>query len=122
MTRNRLLPEDFGPLKGVRIISAGNFIAEPFAAHLAAEMGAEAIHVEQPGIGDAKLAQLRQQAARARRRCAGWDQLDPRTAQHVLGLARHVEAARPRHHVGARARRRAVAGKLEARDLAAMGP
>ena len=53
MTRNRLLPEDFGPLKGVRIISAGNFIAEPFAAQLAAEMGAEVIHVEQPGIGDA---------------------------------------------------------------------
>lgn len=29
-----------------------NFIAEPFAAQLAFEMGAEVIHVEQPGIGD----------------------------------------------------------------------
>ncbi len=52
MTRDRLVPEDFGPLKGVRIISAGNFIAEPYAAQLAAQMGAEVVHVEQPGIGD----------------------------------------------------------------------
>lgn len=53
MAQNRLVPEEFGPLKGVRIISSGNFIAEPFAAQLAAEMGAEVIHVEQPGLGDA---------------------------------------------------------------------
>jgi crotonobetainyl-CoA:carnitine CoA-transferase CaiB-like acyl-CoA transferase len=53
MERKRLVPEDFGPLRGVRVISAGNFIAEPFAAQLMAEMGAEVIHVEQPVIGDA---------------------------------------------------------------------
>jgi L-carnitine CoA-transferase len=47
-----LLPENFGPLQGVRIISSGVFIAQPFAAGLAAELGAEVIHVERPKVGD----------------------------------------------------------------------
>ncbi len=47
-----LLPEQFGPLQGVRIISTGTIVAEPFAAALAAEMGAEVIQIERPRIGD----------------------------------------------------------------------
>jgi L-carnitine CoA-transferase len=47
-----LLPESFGPLQGVRVISSGVFIAQPFAAGLIAEMGAEVIHVERPKVGD----------------------------------------------------------------------
>jgi len=47
-----LVPEQFGPLQGVRIISTGTFVAEPFAAALAAQMGAEVIHIERPGQGD----------------------------------------------------------------------
>lgn len=47
-----LLPESFGPLQGVRVISSGVFIAQPFAAGLAAELGAEVIHVERPKVGD----------------------------------------------------------------------
>ena len=47
-----LLPEQFGPLQGVRIISTGTIVAEPFAAALAAEMGAEVIQIERPKIGD----------------------------------------------------------------------
>lgn len=47
-----LLPEQFGPLQGVRILSTGTIIAQPFAATLAAEMGAEVIQIEQPEIGD----------------------------------------------------------------------
>ena len=47
-----LLPEQFGPLQGVRILSTGTLMAQPFAAALAAEMGAEVIHIERPGIGD----------------------------------------------------------------------
>ena len=47
-----LLPEQFGPLQGVRIISTGTIIAQPFAATLAAEMGAEVIQIERPRIGD----------------------------------------------------------------------
>ncbi len=49
----RLVPEEFGPLQGIRIISSGTIIAEPFAAELAAEMGAEVIQVERPKGGDA---------------------------------------------------------------------
>jgi len=38
----------------VRILSSGTLIAQPFAAHLAAEMGAQTIHIEHPsGTGDA---------------------------------------------------------------------
>ena len=48
-----LLPRQFGPLRGVRIISSGTIIAQPFAAAMAAEMGAEVIQIERPGQGDA---------------------------------------------------------------------
>ena len=48
-----LVPEQFGPLQGVRILSTGSLIAQPYAASLAAEMGAEVIQVERPGEGDA---------------------------------------------------------------------
>ncbi len=47
-----ILPEQFGPLQGVRILSTGTIIAQPFAASLAAEMGAEVIQIERPGLGD----------------------------------------------------------------------
>ena len=47
-----LLPEQFGPLQGMRILSTGTIVAEPFAAALAAEMGAEVIQIERPGVGD----------------------------------------------------------------------
>ncbi len=52
--RQPLLPEAFGPLQGIRILSSGTLIAQPFAAHMAAEMGAEVIQIEHPnGITDA---------------------------------------------------------------------
>ena len=47
-----LLPEQFGPLQGVRVLSTGTIIAQPFAAELAAEMGAEVIQIERPEVGD----------------------------------------------------------------------
>ncbi len=47
-----LVPEQFGPLQGVRILSTGTIVAQPFAASLAADMGAEVIHVERPKEGD----------------------------------------------------------------------
>jgi crotonobetainyl-CoA:carnitine CoA-transferase CaiB-like acyl-CoA transferase len=52
MTREILIPEAFTPLQGVKIVSTGTLIAQPFAASLAAEMGAEVIQVERPGQGD----------------------------------------------------------------------
>lgn len=51
--RETLVPRQFGPLQGVRIVSSGTLIAQPFAAALAAQMGAEVIQVEKPGAGDA---------------------------------------------------------------------
>src|ERR1700738_3351916 len=49
---SNLVPQQFGPLQDVRIVSWGTNIAQPFAAELAAEMGAEVIHIEPPGRGD----------------------------------------------------------------------
>lgn len=43
-----LIPEPFGPLQGVRILSTGTVIAQPYAAHIAAEFGAEVVQVEHP--------------------------------------------------------------------------
>ncbi|MGH7838226.1 MAG: CaiB/BaiF CoA transferase family protein [Candidatus Binataceae bacterium] len=53
MTGKPLIEQPFGPLQGVRIISSGTLIAQPFAAELAAEMGAEVIQIERPQVGDA---------------------------------------------------------------------
>ncbi|MGH7906500.1 MAG: CaiB/BaiF CoA transferase family protein [Candidatus Binataceae bacterium] len=52
MAQETLMGERFGPLQGVRILSSGSLIAEPFAAALAAEMGAEVIQIERPRAGD----------------------------------------------------------------------
>ncbi|HEX6492894.1 MAG TPA: CoA transferase, partial [Candidatus Dormibacteraeota bacterium] len=43
-----MVPEPFGPLQGVRIVSTGTLVAQPFAAHLAALFGADLIQVEHP--------------------------------------------------------------------------
>ena len=43
-----LVPEPFGPLRDIKILSTGTLIAQPFAAHLAAAFGAEVIQIEHP--------------------------------------------------------------------------
>ena len=40
------------PLKGVKVIELGGFIAGPYAASLFAQFGADVIKVEPPGDGD----------------------------------------------------------------------
>ena len=50
--RETLVPEQFGPLQGVRVLSTGSVIAQPFAAALAAQWGAEVIQVENPYVED----------------------------------------------------------------------
>jgi crotonobetainyl-CoA:carnitine CoA-transferase CaiB-like acyl-CoA transferase len=40
------------PLEGVRVLDLGTRIGAPFAATLLAELGADVIKVEQPGVGD----------------------------------------------------------------------
>src|SRR5208283_2107872 len=39
----------FGPLEGIRVISTGIIVAQPYMATKMAEFGAEVIHVERPG-------------------------------------------------------------------------
>jgi crotonobetainyl-CoA:carnitine CoA-transferase CaiB-like acyl-CoA transferase len=56
-----LMSEQFGPLQGVRVLSTGSLIAQPYAAALAAEMGAEVIQLERPGDGDAAWRHLGRQ-------------------------------------------------------------
>src|SRR5437763_13952702 len=41
-----------GALDGIRVLDLGTRIGAPFAATLLAELGAEVIKVEQPGVGD----------------------------------------------------------------------
>jgi len=43
-----LMPK-FGPLEGIRVVSTGVFIAEPYIGTKLGEFGAEVIHVERPG-------------------------------------------------------------------------
>lgn len=44
-----LLTPKFGPLQGIRVVSSGIVIAQPYAATKMAMFGAEVIHVERPG-------------------------------------------------------------------------
>ena len=39
-------------LEGIRVVELGNFITGPLAAMLLADLGAEVIKVERPGVGD----------------------------------------------------------------------
>ncbi|MGS0764496.1 CaiB/BaiF CoA transferase family protein [Syntrophomonas curvata] len=52
-----LIPK-YGPLSGMRILLTGSIVAAPFGAQLAADFGAEVIHVEIPGLGDSYRTQM----------------------------------------------------------------
>ena len=52
MVRDTMVPESFGPLQGVRMLSTGSVIAQPYAAAVAAQMGAEVIQTENPHVED----------------------------------------------------------------------
>jgi formyl-CoA transferase len=49
---NVVTDESTGPLRGVRVLELGNYIAAPTAGRLLADFGAEVIKVERPGTGD----------------------------------------------------------------------
>lgn len=52
MTNRKTVVPEFGPLAGVRVISAGSIIAMPHAGNMMADFGAEVIHIERPQVGD----------------------------------------------------------------------
>ena len=52
MEKTRPFSENRGPLKGVRVLEVGSFIAGPFCGQILGDFGAEVIKVEQPGEGD----------------------------------------------------------------------
>lgn len=52
MSRHNAIVPEFGPLSGVRVVSAGSIIAMPHAANMLADFGAEMIHIERPKVGD----------------------------------------------------------------------
>src|SRR5260370_42062880 len=53
MNHQTLVPEPFGPLSSLKIVSKGILIAQPYAAALYPEMGAEVIQLQRhPGLGD----------------------------------------------------------------------
>ncbi|MCO5059149.1 MAG: CoA transferase [Rhizobiaceae bacterium] len=41
-----------GPLSGLRILEIGHYVAAPFAGRILADLGAEVVKVEHPGVGD----------------------------------------------------------------------
>ena len=45
-------PSTTNPLKGIRVLELGQFIAGPFAGLQLADMGAQVIKIERPGQGD----------------------------------------------------------------------
>lgn len=42
----------FGPLKGMRVLTTGGYLAMPRAAVMLGEFGAEVVYLELPGGGD----------------------------------------------------------------------
>ena len=46
-----LVPE-FGPLKGIRVLSIGSIVARPFIGTMLADLGAEVMHGEKSRFGD----------------------------------------------------------------------
>jgi len=50
--KKRFIIPEFGPLAGVKIVTAGTIVAMPHAANMMADFGAEVIHIERPKVGD----------------------------------------------------------------------
>ena len=65
------------PLRGIRVLELGNFIAAPFATRIFADFGAEVVKIERPGVGD----ELR-----------GWRRYRGRTSMMFRTMARNKKS------------------------------
>ncbi len=54
MTESDVAPvrREFGALKGLKVLSLAHVVAGPLAGGLLADLGADVVHVEPPGVGD----------------------------------------------------------------------
>ena len=121
MAEKTLVPEAFGPLQGVKIVSSGTLIAQPFGAALAADMGAEVIQVERPGVGDMgwRTVGIRLKTRDGKGETAtNWVQERRNVFCISLDL---TPAARTRTVRASAPARRHLDGKFEGRDLSEMG-
>jgi len=68
-----ILSAKFGPLQGIRVLCTGSIAAGPHGAQMLADLGAEMIFVENPGVGDLIRRALPQiKLEDGRRASAGW--------------------------------------------------
>lgn len=51
-SKSQFIVPEFGPLSGIRVITAGSIVAMPHAGNMMADFGAEVIHIERPKVGD----------------------------------------------------------------------
>lgn len=54
-----------GPLKGLRVLELGHYVSAPFCTRILADLGAEVIKVEPPGLGDPMRANGKQVRGRS---------------------------------------------------------
>lgn len=86
-------------LKGLRVLELGHFIAAPFATRLLADLGADVIKIEPPGLGDPVRTWGKQVEGGSvwwslhgrNKRCISVDLKSPAGREIVLGLVRQCD-------------------------------
>ena len=70
------------PLSGTRILDLSHVLAGPYATHVLAQLGAEVIKIEQPGIGDS----MRELSARPEMEGLSPNFVGANAAKHSISL------------------------------------
>ncbi|GBG56627.1 CoA transferase [Sporomusaceae bacterium FL31] len=51
-TEKKFIIPEFGPLRGINVLTSGTLVAMPHARNMMADFGAEVIQIERPKVGD----------------------------------------------------------------------